>query len=153
MRRSALGALAGTLAPHTGWRRLNGRLEVGLSDAMATALTAAALQSALFAGLARAGLHPSAVPGTLQVVPRFGRAAGVLHLDAAATVRALWLALAFGRALWAVWRTPLSAEAPQPRVRAVRRSSRRARSSAPSPGRLSRRGQGPHSARASSAFA
>ena len=150
---AALQALAATLRPRTGCRRLHGQLEVGFADAMATALAAAALQSALLASLARAGVGPSAMPGGWRVVPRFGQPAGTLRVDAAGAVRALWLMLAVTRALWTVVRAPPQKAATQPRPGLLRVSSPRAGFPALPFWRLLRRLRRPHRARASRALA
>ena len=155
---AALRALTSTLAPRTGWRRLKGQLELGFADAMATALAAAAVQSGLLAGLARAGLRPAAVPGALRVVPRFGRPAAALRVDAAAAVRVLWLMLAAIRAAWAVVRPPRQAAAPgpcpgRPGAGLFRPGPRGAGWPLPVPWRMWRRARRPQRARASRAFA
>lgn len=155
---AALRALAGTLARRTGWRQLKGELELGLADAMATALTAAAVQSALLAGLARAGLRPAAVPGALGVVPRFGRPEAALRVDAAAAVRVLWLMVAVIRAAWAVERAPRQAAAAgpcpgRPRAGPLGPGPRAAGWPLPRPWRVWRRRRRPQRARASRAFA
>ena len=96
---AASRALLSTLARRVRPGTLSGRLEIGLADAMATALAAAAAQSAALAALARLGWQAATLPGPVRVVPRFGRPCASLRAQATASTAVGWLAWAGLRAL------------------------------------------------------